>query len=57
MQITIQVSCQSRKTAENGSGGSRLGRFANQDLAGFANPAWEHSPAPARRSTDTDNQE
>jgi hypothetical protein len=48
MLVAIQAPCQSRKTAENGCAGQPMGDFANQDLAGFAMPNWEHSP-PERR--------
>jgi hypothetical protein len=51
MPITIQVSCQSRKTAENWIRRGELGDFANQDLVGFPTVRWEHSPAPARRAS------
>jgi hypothetical protein len=48
----IQVLCQSRKTAKNDRTGGSVGNFANQDLVDFATRDWEHSPAPARRTSE-----
>src|SRR5438874_2172931 len=51
MPIANQGTCQSRKTAENRTQRTRLGDFANQELVGFPTRWREHSPRPARRSS------